>query len=324
MSEPVEPPTVPAPTSADGPPVFRMNGERMQGFDATTAARFDFRNPDFVSQVDLRLLNTLHTAFVQHLSARLSTFVRMECGLKLTEFTSRPFGQFTGALAANAHVTLFEIKPLSGVGLLSMALPLGLAMADRLLGGKGRAAAGERILTEIEISLLDDVVQVALQEWCGLWESDNEGLKSEPIGHETGGRFLQSSAPDASFIVTELDLTIGELTDKMYLGIPFPMIEGMLRKRQKAQPRATEPAAKKMQWRAPYAGIAVPISAEWKLQDMTLGDVMRFKEGQVLTLSRDLVSETRIRLSNTEEFLGTAGVQNGQIAVQLTKRIVKD
>ena len=45
---------------------------------------------------------------------------------------------------------------------------------------------------------------------------------------------------------------------------------------------------------------------------------------KTLTLSRELVSETRIRLSNTEEFLGTAGVQNGQIAVQLTKRIVKD
>ena len=57
---------------------------------------------------------------------------------------------------------------------------------------------------------------------------------------------------------------------------------------------------------------------------MTLGDVMHFKAGQVLELSRDLVSETRIRLSNTEEFLGTAGVQNGQIAVHLTKRIVKD
>ena len=97
-----------------------------------------------------------------------------------------------------------------------------------------------------------------------------------------------------------------------------------IRQRQNTQPRATESAPKKIQWRAPYAGIAVPISAEWKLQDMPLGEVMRFKEGQVLELSRTLVSETRIRFSNTEEFLGTAGVQNGQIAVQLTKRIVKD
>ena len=324
MSEPAEPTTEPAPPGADAPPVFRMNGERIQGFDASRVTRFDFRNPDFVSQTDLRLLNALHTSFVQHLSARLSTFIRMECGLKLTEFATKPFSEFAGSLAANAHVTLFEIAPLSGVGILAMALPLSLAMADRLLGGKGRASAGERVLTEIEISLLDDVVHVALQEWSGLWQGENAGLKPECIGHETSGRFLQTSAPDASFIVTAVDLTLGEMTEKLLLGIPFPMVEGMLRQRQQAQPRAAESAPKKIQWRTPYAGIAVPVSAEWKLQDMSLGEVMRFSEGQVLELPRNLVSETRICFSKTEEFLGTAGMQNDHIAVQLTKRIVKD
>lgn len=326
MSEPSEPTSTeekPA-TTAGSPPVFRMNGERMRGFDATTVTRFDFRNPDFVSQADLRLLNTLNTAFVQHLSARLSTFIRMECNLKVAEFGTKPFSQFAETIAADAHVTLFEIPPLSGVGIASIALPLGLAMADRLLGGKGRAAAGDRTLTEIEISLLDDVVNVALQEWSGLWEAECQGLKPDCIGHETGGRFLQTSSPDASMIVTDIDLTIGELTEKVRFGFPFPMIEMMLRQRQNTQPRAAESAPRKIQWRAPYAGIAVPISAEWKLHDMSLGEVMRFKEGQVLELSRDLVSETRIRFSNTVEFIGTAGVQNGQVAVQLTERIAKD
>ena len=324
MSDAVEPTADGAPANAAAPPVFRMNGERMNGFDASKVTRFDFRNPDFVSQTDLRLLNSLHTQFVQHLSARLSTFMRMECSLNLTEFTIKPFAKFAEALAANSHVTLFEIAPLSGVGVFAIALPLGLAMADRLLGGKGRPPAGERVLTEIEISLLDDVVNLALQEWSGLWERESTGMKPDCIGHETSGRFLQTSAPDTSIIVTDLDLTIGELTEKLVLGIPFPMVETMLRQRQSTQPRAADSAPKKMQWRAPYAGIAVPISAEWKLDDMTLGEVMRFSEGQVLQLSRSLVSETHIRFSNTEEFLGTAGVQNGLIAVQLTKRIVKD
>ena len=318
MSEPSES------TAVADPPVFRMNGERMAGFDASKAARFDFRNPDFVSEADLRQLNTLHTSYVQHLSARLSTFLRMECGLKVTEFASKPFAKFAESLAADAHVTLFQIEPLNGVGIAAMGVPLGLAMADRLLGGKGRVTAGERALTEIEIALLDDVVGLVLEEWSQLWEKENANLVPHCIGHETGGRFLQTSAPDASIIVTAMELPFGEMTGKVQLGIPFPLIETMLRQRQHAQPKAAESVPKKMQWRAPYAGISVPISAEWRLSEMTLGDVMHFKEGQVLELSRDLVSETRIRLSNTEEFLGTAGVQNGQIAVHLTKRIAKD
>ena len=318
MSEPVETAAL-----AD-PPVFRMNGERMAGFDASKVTRFDFRNPDFVSEADLRQLNTLHTSYVQHLSARLSTFLRMECGLKITEFGSTPFARFAESLAADSHITLFQIEPLSGVGIAAMGVPLALAMADRLLGGKGRVTAGERTLTEIEIALLDDVVQLVLGEWSQLWEKENAELRPQCIGHETSGRFLQTSSPDASIIVTAMELTFGEMTEKLQLGIPFPLIETMLRQRQKAQPRNVQTNPKRMQWRAPFAGIAVPISAEWRLSEMTLGEVMHFKEGQVLELSRDLVSETRIRLSNTEEFLGTAGVQNGQIAVHLTKRIVKD
>ena len=250
MSEPSEPAAV-----AD-PPAFRMNGERMTDFDASKAARFDFRNPDFVSEADLRQLNTLHTSYVQHLSARLSTFLRMECGLKVTEFASKPFAKFAESLAADAHVTLFQIEPLNGVGIAAMGVPLGLAMADRLLGGKGRVTAGDRALTEIEIALLDDVVALVLQEWSELWEKEHADLAPHCIGHESGGRFLQTSAPDASIIVTAMELTFGEMTEKFQLGIPFPMIEAMLRRRQQAQPKAAEASPKKMQWRAPYAGIA--------------------------------------------------------------------
>lgn len=327
MSEAAEPEaTTPAPASVPaGPPgVFGMNGERLSDFDPAKAVRFDFRNPDFVSQADLRLLTTLHTSFVQHLSARLSTFMRMECGLKITEFTSTPFGKFAESLASESHVTLFQIEPLHGVGIADMPVSLGLALADRLLGGKGRAPAGERGLTEIEISLLDDVVSLALQEWAQVWEKENAALKPQCIAHETSGRFLQTTAPDAPVILTAMELTFGEITEKVQIAIPFSLMESMLRQRQQAQPRAEAASPKKMQWRNQYAGISVPVSAEWRLHEMTLGEVMRFSEGQVLELSRSLVSETRVRFSNTEEFLGTAGVQNGQVAVQLTKRIVKD
>ena len=319
-----EPAATPEPASTKAPRVFAMDGERLPDFDPATAVRFDFRNPDFVSPGDLRMLTTLHTSFVQHLSARLSTFLRMECGLKITEFKSIPFAKFAESLAAESHVTLFQIEPLPGVGIADMSVPLGLALADRLLGGKGRVPAGERGLTEIEIALLDDVVSLALQEWSGIWETENATLKPLCVGHETSGRFLQTTAADAPVILTVMELTFGEMTEKVQFGFPFSMMEPMLRQRLQAQPRAAAASPKKMQWRTQYAGIAVPVAAEWRLHEMTLGEVMQFKEGQVLELSRSLVSETRVRLSNTEEFLGTAGVQNGQVAVQLTKRIVKN
>ena len=46
--------------------------------------------------------------------------------------------------------------------------------------------------------------------------------------------------------------------------------------------------------------------------------------GQVIELSRDLIAQTTVRLSNTEEFTGTVGMQNGHIAVQLGQRTLKN
>ena len=44
---------------------------------------YDFRNPAFLSEAELRRLRLLHEDFIRYLSARLSLYLRMEFGLKM-------------------------------------------------------------------------------------------------------------------------------------------------------------------------------------------------------------------------------------------------
>ena len=321
MSEPTEPETALATTEA---PAFSMNGERMRGIDPAKLMPYNFRNPGFLSEADLRQLGAIYSRYIQHLSARLSIFLRMECVLKLAEFTSVTFEKYCESLATPTHLALFQVEPLRGVGIVEMRLPLGLAMADRLLGGKGRAAGTDRGLTEIEIALLEDAMLIMLAEWTQLWGEDYAQCHAQVIGHESSARFLTTSAADAVFAVATFDVTLGEVTEKMQLGIPLSMIEGPVKKMQLARQRGGDLGPRQAKWRTPYAGIAVPITAEWQVRDMTLNEAMRLSAGSVIELSRDLVSQTRVRLSNTEEFVGTVGQQNGRLAVQLTQRTFKD
>jgi len=53
---------------------------------------------------------------------------------------------------------------------------------------------------------------------------------------------------------------------------------------------------------------------------MPIGEVIKMRPGDVLEMSRDLITQTQIRLSNSTSFVGTAGVENGHVAVQLTHR----
>jgi flagellar motor switch protein FliM len=301
-----------------------MTGERLANFDPASARRFDFRSSEFLGESDLRQLSAAHTRFAGNLSIRLSTFLRMECAVKVVEFGAKTFAQFCETIASPSHVALFEIEPLAGVGLLEVRIPLGLAMSDRLLGGKGRATALDRSLTEIETALLDDVVHLAAQEWVRLCEAPGTPFRPHCVGHESSGHFLQTSSPGALMVVSSMDVTLGEVTEKVQWAVPFSMLDPMLRKFRAARLQTKEAPQKKLQWRPSYAGIGVPITAEWRLREMTLGEVMRMSEGQIIDLPRDLVAQTRVRFSNTEEFLGTVGIQNGHVAVQLTRPVQKD
>ncbi len=308
-------------TAEEPATVFDLHGNRMSAVDSSKVEPYNFRNPGFLSQTQLRQFAMLHEKLAGHISARLSTFLRMECILKATGFQSMTFGKFCEGLAHPTHITLFQVEPLRGVGVVELSLKLGLAMTDRLLGGKGRSVGPERILSEIEITLIEEAIQLVLKEWTHLWEEPERKLKAQCIGHESSGRFLQTAPADSTFMVLQLEAAFGETKEQLQLGIPFVMFEPFVKRMQRSPVQGDEPRAKAIQWRASYAAISVPIFAEWKVKEITLADVLKIQHGDVIPLTREVIHDTRLRLSETEEFSGTLGVQNGHLAVQLRQRL---
>ena len=312
----------PAPAAEAAPaPIFDLRGDRMTTADPAKVEPYNFRNPGFLSQTQLRQFGMLHEKLAQHLSARLSTFLRMECMLKVTGFQSMTFGKFCEGLAHPTHLTLFQVEPLRGIGVVELSLKLGLAMTDRLLGGKGRSVGPDRMLSEIETTLIEEAIQLVIKEWTQLWEEPEGKLRPHCIGHESSGRFLQTAPPDSTFMVLQLEAAFGETSEPLQLGIPFAMFEPFVKRMQRSPVQADEPRSKQMQWRASYAAISVPIFAEWRVREITLAEVLKIRSGDVIPLAREVIHDTRLRLSDTEEFAGTLGVQNGHLAVQLRQRI---
>lgn len=320
MSEPIAE-AAGTPAAESSQVVFDQLGERLQGIDSTKIESYNFRNPGFLSQTQLRQFGMLHERLAGHISARLSTFLRMDCVLKATGFQSMAFAKFCEALPHPTHISLFQVEPLRGVGVLEMSLKLGLAMSDRLLGGKGRAVGPDRVLSEIETTLLDEAVTLVLKEWTHLWEDADTKLRAHCIGNESSGRFLQTAPPESTFMVLQLEVAFGETKEQLQLGIPFVMFEPFIRRMQRTPVQSEDPRTKQMQWRASYAAIAVPVFAEWKVREITLSEVLKLQDGEVIPLARDVIHDTRLRLSATEQYAGTLGVQNGHLAVQLRQRI---
>jgi flagellar motor switch protein FliM len=283
---------------------------------------YDFRNPVFLSEVELRRLRLLHEDFIRYLAARLSLYLRMELGLKMSRLTTATYAKFTDLLPNPTHLCLFKVEPLVGVGILDVNPRLALTIADRLLGGRGHSVKAERYLTEIEIALIEDVVNIILEEWCAQWKTEQE-LHPLIIGHENNGRFLQTSPKDAIVLVLSLEANFGDCSEQIQIGVPYYTIEPMVKKMQARRQKdtAVSTSQKKAEWQPAYERITVPVQAEWSALEIALREVVSFRVGDVIELPATMFHETRVLLNGVPKFIGTVGLDGEHVAVQLTRKI---
>jgi flagellar motor switch protein FliM len=283
---------------------------------------YDFRNPAFLSEGELRRLRLLHEDFIRYLSARLSLYLRMEFGLKMAKLTTVTYSKFTDSLPNPTHISLFKVEPLVGVGVLDINPRLALTIADRLLGGRGHSVKAERYLTEIEVALIEDVILILLEEWCAQWKAEQE-LRPLIIGHENNGRFLQTSPRDAIMLAMALECNFGDCSEQIQIGVPYYTIEPVVRKMQARRQKdaAVTQAVKRAEWQSSYEQITVPVRAEWDAFDLTMREVCCLRVGDVIEMQPSMCAETRLLLNGTPKFIGTVGLDTDHVAVQLTRKL---
>lgn len=297
-------------------------GAVLKSGQAPKVEPYDFRNPVFLSEGELRRLRLLHEDFIRYLSARLSLFLRMEFGLKMAGLTTVTYSKFCESLPSPTHLSLFKVDPLVGVGILDINPRLALTIADRLLGGRGHSVRAERYLTEIEIALLEDVVLALLEEWCGQWKSEQE-LRPLIIGHENNGRFLQTSPKDAIILALTLEANFGDCSEQIQIGVPYYTIEPLVKRMQAKRQKDTAVASlvKRAEWQAAYDRIVVPVRAEWQALTLSVREITSLRVGDVIEMPATLCEETHVLINGTAKFIGSVGLENDRIAIQLTRQL---
>lgn len=281
---------------------------------------YDFRHPVFLTPGELRRLRLRHEEFVRALAARLSMYLRLEFSLQLSRLQTVSYQKFAESLPNPTHLSLFKIDPLRGIGVLDIHPRLGLTMIDRLLGGPALSITADHDLSEIEMALLDQAVQVILSEWCNHWAGVQE-LHTQLLGHENNGQFLQTAARDTIMLVLSMEAKLGDCLEQIQIAIPCFTLEPLIRKLgQTAEAPAPPPAAQlvNLRWNHDFDEVPVPVTAIWDNLSLTARDVANLKPGDVLPLDPRSVRQVKLRLADLAKFEGQLGTTGGKWAVALT------
>lgn len=305
--------------------IYDPEGVKVKTPKGTRIESYDFRNPIFLTEVELRRVRIRHEEFIRYLAARLSIFLRLEYSLKMSRLSTLTYGKFTETIPNPAHVVLFKIEQLFGVGVIDINPRLALTMVDRMLGGKGHSVQGERYLTEIETNLVDDVVGIVLEEWCRQWKSEQE-LDTTIIGHESNGRFLETSPADAIMLVLSMEAGVGDCSETIQIGLPYYTLEPIIKRMHEAKEKdlGLDLAQSESAWQASFNNIDIPVQAEWDGGSLTTKEVLNLRPGDVLRFPRAVLKQTRVRLSNSIKFTGEIGLENNRVGVKLNKKLEEE
>lgn len=241
-----------------------------------------------------RTLRTVHERYATALATALSAFLRSDFQAVLRDLSVQTRGGFQSALPSPTCLMVFRLHPRQERMYLHLNCATVFGLMELLLGGKsGPDPIAPRNLTEIEWSLLEEIVRVMVRPLGEAWqhfatiEFEVESLVSEPS-------LLEQSDPDQlatqPVIRLEYGLEYGEQSGMLELAVPQSLFDAG-DSEQKSPAEGSDPEARQKGVRQKMALLEdASVSLEVRLEGplLPVADLMNLQPGQVIRLDYPL------------------------------------
>jgi flagellar motor switch protein FliM len=285
---------------------------------------FDFGASSFLTQRELRRLRELLDGFVDDLTARLSLFLRIEMELGIDQVEACSVKEALSRMNQTTHLSLLRMTPLRGHTVVETPLEISLAMVDRLLGGGAKHSAEVTRLNEVEVSLMDDVVNIIGSEWASLWK-EFITLQSSIVSHETNPQYLNAFSLEAPALDIAIKARLGETEAILRMVIPRLTLEPLLANLHdiKLDSQLAEPAPGTIgpDWDERFDTIKAPVQAWCKGPRLTLREIASLKLGQILPFHANAFTDATLRVAGKDAFRGSVGKIQNQWALKVEQKI---
>jgi flagellar motor switch protein FliM len=259
---------------------------------------------------ELRLLRSIHEAFARELGASLSTFLQSEVGVTLGEIGLVEAAAFRNALPSPSCLITLKLIPRQDRMILHFTSSTALGLLELLLGGTGSPLpAASKELTEIEWSLLEEVVRVLVRALGTTWqpfvavEFEVESLGSDPAA-------LLFSDPAPALVRIGFILHWGEQTGGFDLAVPRALFQTSGSTAEEPGVSMTEPdptGFKQADFNRNFGLLEdAQVELEVRLQGptLTVAEILTLKAGQVITFGYSLQKSLHGLVNGDLAFMG--------------------
>jgi flagellar motor switch protein FliM len=292
-----------------------------------TPVAYDFRRPNKFTREHVRALQIASETFARQFTTVLSTTLRTVSHVQATGIHQLTYDEYIRDVPNPTYLAILSLPPLVGASIFHLPLPVVMTAVDRLLGGPGTGAALNRPPTEIERSLMGDLLGRVLRELAYAFESLT-ALEPVVIHQESNPQFAQIGSPSDMVIVFVFDLRIGGQEGEATLCIPFAALQpvldevagnALLAGRVEADADAVRDAlAGRM------GGAPVTVSVSFPPVLLALSDIVDLRPGDVLPLDHRVDAPLEVSVGGVPRFTARPGRRGKRLACVITSVASKE
>ena len=284
---------------------------------------YDLATPNIMMREHFDVLDEIHDRFANSLRSSISASLRVPIDAELTATETVKFGEFMEGLQGPTIFHTFRMDPLIGSGLMSMDSRLVFFLIDCMFGGTGTSnIKQDRDFTLIEQRVMRKFAIDVLMELEKAW-AFVEALKISIGKSETKHQFIRLVAPNDIVVVVLFTISIEGFNAKMWLCIPYLLLEPI---KEKLSYRNLRDSELENIWNSKLQEILndtdVKVTAKIGSVTQSIGDVLNIQKGDLILLDTGPSDSIPVLVENVPKFTGFAGVVGGNRAVRIEEPIL--
>lgn len=263
---------------------------------------YDFQQAGRLNETHVQALNGLNEGFVRNLEFAFSNSLRTAFELKLLGIEEVVFSQLVARVPPTAHVTSVLFQPQHTLGGILMDLPLAFPMLDLMLGGSGNSPAPERGLTEIEDSVMQDVVHLICAELERTWKPLEVTVSAGE--RQSSAQLPKLLSSHEKVLVLRLQGKILQAEGTITVFFPSGTAAAMLRKLFKAPTVSARPSTPSAGLRIQERLLECTCTVELTIPGikLSLAELMQLQPGKLLDLGTPLTAPAMLSIEGQEWF----------------------
>lgn len=285
---------------------------------------YDFKRPDKFSKDQIRTVSIMHETFARLTTTSLSAQLRTLINVRVASVDQLTYEEFIRSIPNPTTLAVIDMDPLNGSAILEIDPAITFSVIDRLFGGQGEPAKLTRDLSEIEQSVMENVIVRILSNLRESWGQVID-LRPQLSQIEANPQFAQIVPPTEMVVLVTLETRVGEVEGMINLCIPYLTIEPIISKLSAHHWYSSTMRAGTIEnfnvLSETIANIEVPLTAEIGTTFIPMKEILALKSGDVIRL--DDISpkdEIEFKVGDKTKFLCRPGIVGNKIAVQIVRK----